>query len=1154
MKRALTFCLGVTAMAAMAVEPPADHAEVLTREHLVDAARPEQAWLAAAVGQALFERDRLRTGSLSRASLRLTDLAILRVNELTTLMILKPEAASSKPSLNLEAGAVYFFSREKPQEMHLRTPVVTGALRGTEFNATVGAGGRTVITMFEGELDLQNAQGRLVIRTGEQATVEPGRAPVKTAVIDAVNIIQWCLYYPGIIDLADLHLGPAERAALGPSLAAYESGDLLQALARYPWPRSPGSAGERTYRAALVLSVGQVEKAEALLAAVPRGAPGATALRQLVEAVKFREYTRAAPPATASDWMAESYYRQSRSDLAAALEAARRAAAISPNFGFATARVAELEFSFGRIRPAREALDRSLKLAPRNAQAVALGGFLRSAENRMGAAREAFEEAIALDPALGNAWLGRGLTRIRKGDAEGGRLDLQIAAALEPNRSLLRSYLGKAFANTGSDAKTNRELARAKELDPRDPTPFLYSALQNKQENRINDAVHDLETSLALNDNRRVYRSGFLLDQDRAVRGANLAAIYRADGMLDYSVREADRAVESDYASASAHLFLASSYDALRDPRRVILRYETPWFNELLLANMLSPVGGGPLSQFISQQEYSKLFEGDRLGGVSTTQYDGRGQLRETASQFGLAGNLSYAIDSDYFHDSGARVNNRVERLETYAQFKLQLGLQDTLFFQTKFEDFHTGDVFQYYDESSALPTFDFHERQDPALLLAGYHHEWAPGVHTLLLGGRLAGRQAVRADETFQSVLVHDDLGRITSAGDALLDFDYRSQFVAYTGELNQIWQTEKHTFVLGARIQRGEFETAARLDHVEPALATVFHEPASDQDFTTDFARTSVYAYHFWRVFEPLTLLAGLGYDRVTYPRNFRRPPLLDGSKTVEKLLPKIGAVWHPFTGMTVRGGYTESISGASFDESIRLEPTQFAGFNQSYRTVISESLAGSVAAPVIKALSLGLDQKLSTRTYFGLELARIRSSVDDTQGVFRLAAMPDAIAQPSATRDDLHSEESVLTASFNQLVGRDWAFGANYQVSRAELHQRFPEVPAAITPAADQLSKATLQQLQLFTLFNHPSGFFARAEAIWYNQESRGAVASLAGDDFWQYNFEVGRRFAHNRLEIAVGALNLGGENYHLYPLNLYAELPRERTFITRLRMEF
>src|SRR5206468_136878 len=121
-------------------------------------------------------------------------------------------------------------------------------------------------------------------------------------------------------------------------------------------------------------------------------------------------------------------------------------------------------------------------------------------------------------------------------------------------------------------------------------------ALLNQQNNRINEAVRDLEKSQELNENRNVYRSQLLLDQDRAVRSANLANIYRDAGMFDVSVREAARAVNADYANYSAHLFLANSYDQLRDPNRINLRYEAPAESEYLIANLLAPVGAGTLS------------------------------------------------------------------------------------------------------------------------------------------------------------------------------------------------------------------------------------------------------------------------------------------------------------------------------------------------------------------------------------------------------------------------------------------------------------------------------------------------------------------------------------------------------------------------------
>src|SRR5436305_11140119 len=114
--------------------------------------------------------------------------------------------------------------------------------------------------------------------------------------------------------------------------------------------------------------------------------------------------------------------------------------------------------------------------------------------------------------------------------------------------------------------------------------------------------------------------------------------------MPEVSLREAAGALTADYANYSAHLFLSESYNALRDPTRFNLRYETVWFNELLLANLLAPVGAGVFSQNLSQQEYARLFERDRLGVSSFTGYRSDGQWREVATQFGQFGRFEYAL------------------------------------------------------------------------------------------------------------------------------------------------------------------------------------------------------------------------------------------------------------------------------------------------------------------------------------------------------------------------------------------------------------------------------------------------------------------------------------------------------------------------------
>ena len=456
----------------------ANKAELLTRENIVDVSLASRQWQAAIVGQSLALHDRLRTGEDSRATLRLSDLSILRVDELTNLEILPPRETTAKPTLDLHQGSTYFFSREAAREINIRTPAANGAIRGTEFVVTVRQDGKTSVTMLDGELQLSNGQGSVLVRTGERGEAVPGQKPTKTAVIEAINTVQWCLYYPGVLDLNEIDLPAFERNQLAASLRAYNEGDLLVALEKGGYV--PDSAAGKVYRATLLLSVGQVGKAEALLQDVPP-AKGRDALRTLIAAVTLKNRPATSPLKTATDWLAESYYRQSLKDLKGALQAAEQSTSTDPSFGFAWTRRAELEFSFGRIPQARKLVEQGLKLSPRNPAAHALLGFLYSAQNDVRSARESFEQAMAIDGALGDAWLGRGLCFIRQGQAELGRRDLQTAAALEPNRSIFHSYLGKAFSNAGNERKANLELERAKRLDPKDPTPRIYSAIEKKQ-------------------------------------------------------------------------------------------------------------------------------------------------------------------------------------------------------------------------------------------------------------------------------------------------------------------------------------------------------------------------------------------------------------------------------------------------------------------------------------------------------------------------------------------------------------------------------------------------------------------------------------------------------------------------------------------------
>ena len=99
------------------------------------------------------------------------------------------------------------------------------------------------------------------------------------------------------------------------------------------------------------------------------------------------------------------------------------------------------------------------------------------------------------------------------------------------------------------------------------------------------------------------------------------------------------------------------------------------------------------LSPTISQQEYSPLFERNRLGVVSSTEYLSRGAWTESGAQFGTYENFGYAVEGYYRTDPGQQVNNDVEQRQLSGTFKLQVTPQDTVYLQVKQYDANSGDL-----------------------------------------------------------------------------------------------------------------------------------------------------------------------------------------------------------------------------------------------------------------------------------------------------------------------------------------------------------------------------------------------------------------------------------------------------------------------------
>lgn len=1104
-------------------------------------------WVALDTGTPIKVGDQIRTGPDSRAAIQLSDRSIVRVSAKAVLVLEAPRGKEER-RFRLNAGKIFFFHRDKPSSTEFETPLASGAIRGTEFVLDAGPDGeKTQLDLLDGVVELADASGTQTVRSGQGVTIEPGRPPVFREIPIARSLPPWAMHFPMVLVPDDLEWAAGETNQIAASLAFYQKGNIQAALSALPSDAASGAAA-KIFRAALLTSIGSVEsRPNALPVDGPNGRI-TRAIERFVQIIRGGSPTNTFSPATATEWLVKSWEHQFARSPEAALADARLAADLRPTSGIAWARVAELAFGLDRFTEANAAIDRSLSVAPALAPTFAMHGYLLLDNGRPTEAMAAFDRSLELDPASGNAWLGKGLaqTRLRN---DGAQESLERAAALEPQRSSYRIALAREFAAESDQEHAGREFELAKTMNPNDASAWLHSALWHWQQNQPNNAIRELETSLALNDDRAVFRSDNLLDRDRAVRSANLAAIYREVGLEESALRLASRATTDAYTDFSGHLLLADFYRDLEDPNSFDLRYETTRSSEQLLGSLLAPAGAGNLSLVLDQQEHLRYTGLPRFGVGSRTDYRSNGDWWQRASLFGNEGQSSYALDLDYRSRNGEQRNGQLDQRWLSLQWKIDLTLQDALYAQGAWLERNNGDVSRHFDPSQANGTFTANESQRPSVLL-GYHRTWSPEHHTLLLADYTDDR--FNSQDGQPSVLFLPQSGGTTTAVQtpAFFTQNFDSRFKLFSGEAQHIWTPGRHTVIVGARVQAGSVDTHAMLMALPP--------PTTDQTISENFNRTDAYLYDQWKLIDSLSLIGGLTYSHVEYPVNADLPPLATGTDSQDLLGPKIGAIWNPWRQGLWRAMYSRSIGGLYFDNSVRLEPTQLGGFNQAFRSLIPESVAGLVPGTKFNVVSVGYDQTLNRNFLFGAGFDWLNSNGDRQVGVLTNSAAPPLLLpdSPSQTPQSLTYDEYGFSAYAGWLLGDEFSVSARYRLSDARLESRFPAIPPTAI-GLNQLEQgvtAVLHHGQFNLQWQHPAGWFARWSSDWYQQSNAGYFADLPGDDFWQHNLFVGYRLPGRQVQVQTGVLNLFDTDYRLNPLNYVPELARHRTFVVGLRLNF
>jgi tetratricopeptide (TPR) repeat protein len=891
-------------------------------------------WVAASAQETFCSGDQVRVGGGSRAVLYLFNEATIRLGPHSTLRLDQVEAPRSL-FMEMVEGVAHFFSRF-PQSLRLGTPFVNGVVKGTEFVVRVDAV-QTLVTVYEGRVAAANQSGEAEVASGQNLVARRGGAPLLTRMVHPRRAVHWALYYPAVLDLMALK---SSHPALGPAVDAFRREAVATAYDALP----DDAAGEtQLLKAALDLSVGRVTVARDSLNLLLKNDPGSSAAHALlaVMAVVQNDSAQALELAdkavgledTAVARLARSYARQAVADLSGALADAKTAVELDSKNPLTWARLAELQLAMGALKAAEKAAAVAVGLDETLAHTQTVLGFAHLTRFETQAAATAFTRAAELDPAAPLPRLGLGLTRISEGALAQGRELMEIAVSLDPLNSLLRSYLGKAFFEEKRDPLAVNQYEMAKKLDPVDPTPWLYGAIQKQTTNRPVAALDDLQESVKRNDNRAVTRSRFLLDEDLAVRGADLARIYSDLGYEQRALYEGWAAVNADPGEAAGHRFLADAYRSL--PNHEIARA-----SELLQAQMLSPLNTNPLQPAASETdlqflagttagsaalgEYTPLFVRDRVGvqgsvlaGEHNTYVDEAVVTTQGGPGVASAGFLHY--ETDGFRDNQDQTR---DIQNVFGQVRLDPALSVQAEFRNSEAD--KGDLFQRFDPEN-FNTVTRNEDEEQRLRI-GIRYAPSPQTDTL-------------ASVTFTDSRA--DAITQTPFGEALGN----SERSGYLAEVQQHWRGERLSCIAGGGYSSEDKQTYLFVPLPPPI-------PSSEGETHDDVYFANGYLYAHLRL--PDSLLWSLGVALESSR---------GGLRDRERFTPKAGVTWNLTDDTTLRAAVVSKLARELRNEQT-LEPTQVAGFNQFYQDSQGSEMVRYGAA---------IDHRFTKRLFGGVEGSR-------------------------------------------------------------------------------------------------------------------------------------------------------------------------------------
>ena len=593
------------------------------------------------------------------------------------------------------------------------------------------------------------------------------------------------------------------------------------------------------------------------------------------------------------------------------------------------------------------------------------------------------------------------------------------------------------------------------------------------------EALQDIQKSIELNDNRAVYRSKLLLDQDQAGRGSSLARIYDNLGFQKRALMETAKSLSFDPANHSAHRFLSDAYTQI--PRHEIARV-----SELLQAQLLQPINVNPVQPRMAVADLNIITNtGPAVAGFNEfapLMERNRDQL--VASGFGgnhntygnevvfskLYERTSISLGQFHYQSDGFRTNND-QNHDIFNAF-IQHAVTEKLNIQAegRIRSSKQGNLLLDFDRDSddlTLPQNRIRQKINEKVARVGAHYRFSANQGFIFSGQYVnqTNKHITPQSKSRNTESITEDSG-----------FQAEVQY-----------QLRRNWFNLLA----GFGYYGINVTESEKTRFLVTNQDDCCKINTFNRNRKNGYLYTNLNFHADLNATLGFSYDAYS-----------ERGLSIDRLNPKFGLQWNLTPNLRLRFAWIENIK-VPLAVNQTIEPTQIAGFNQ-----IFDDLNGTKS----RRIGGGLDAHYRDILFGGVEISN------------RDLVVPNFTSGQSINFEG--QKERLYRAYLYGLIHKSWAIKSDVlfeQFSRAET----PFGPHQI----DTLS------VPVSVSYFSPKGFFFNLTGTYvHHKVEREGNKNEGVENFVLFDAAVGYRFPNRRGILNVEVKNIFDQSF-LYRSNTF-----------------